>query len=590
MFIQRFLISNLWNALLICLMLGLKWILRRKISLKFQYLSWYVLFASLPVPFLPNGLWANWGMGSLYGDKRFAVHPAGEAMAYGTTDGNGWLHDTTQMAANPSLDWGYSLILLVWLLGVIGMLGTYWCGAHRLCRLRRYAAKPSREIQMLFQEYKQQIVPRHTVELRQSRLVSAPVSFGILPPVVVLPGEKTDSLSRSELRHIFLHELTHIRHGDVLTNYFLCGFQAVYWFNPFVWLAMRQLRQDREAYCDWSVMNGFRGEEERIGYGRTILRLAALKSNVHFGLVSGFSSGKSQLKYRLEQIVAFRRETGISRILCSLCAVLLIMISIVQIPVLALYLKIGEEYYAPSEALTIAQADFGNLFHRADGCAVIYDRNADSYIAYNREEITRRLPPCSTYKIYSGLNALEMGIIHPGNSTLAWDGTQYGNPRWNADQDLTNAMQESTNWYFQQLDRQAGPEQLARFYQTIGYGNGYVGNDVSAYWNGSALRISALEQVELLYKLYRNTCGFQDANVQAILDSMRLYPKGDAVLYGKTGTGELDGQNIAGWFIGFVEKPDNVYFFAVYLCSDAGGDGATAADTAIKILEQMGII
>ena len=59
MFLQRFLISNLCNAILICVMLGLKQILRDKISLRFQYLSWYALLASLTVSFLPSRFWLN---------------------------------------------------------------------------------------------------------------------------------------------------------------------------------------------------------------------------------------------------------------------------------------------------------------------------------------------------------------------------------------------------------------------------------------------------------------------------------------------------------------------------------------------------
>ncbi len=589
MFLQRFLISNLWNALLICLMLGLKQILRDRISLKFQYRSWYALFASLTVPFLPSGLWKNFEMIRPVGRNSFAI-PTAMKTAPHTAVGEGWLHDTTQLAENSFSGWIAPVILSLWLLGVIVMLGIYWRGAQKLRMIRERTAEPSADIQALFQDCRRKTVPFCEVELKVSRLLSSPVSFGLHPQVVVLPEEHLHSLSVTELRHILLHELTHIRHGDLPTNFLVCGFQALFWFNPFVWLAMRQLRRDREAYCDWAVLNGFPGEEERIGYGRTILRFAAIQTTVRSGLVNSFCAGKSQLKYRLEQIVTFRKETRLCRAICGICTAALLLISVAQAPVMALCVKNGEEYYSPSEALRITEEKWGPLFRGAQGCAVVYDRNADRYSAYNQEEITRRLPPCSTYKIYSSLNALEMGLISPQSSTLSWDGTQYRIPSWNADQNLSHAMHESTNWYFTQLDRGAGLDNLARFYQRIGYGNCNVGSDVSAYWNGSALRISPLEQVELLIKLYENAFGFQEANVQTVLDSMRLFSENGAVLYGKTGTGELDGRNIAGWFVGFTEKAGNVYFFAVYLCSDEGSDGTAAADTARQILKQMNIL
>ena len=87
--------------------------------------------------------------------------------------------------------------------------------------------------------------------------------------------------------------------------------------------------------------------------------------------------------------------------------------------------------------------------------------------------------------------------------------------------------------------------------------------------------------------MYSNDFGFSDANIDAVIDAMEL---NDAGLYGKTGTGRLDDINVAGWFIGFVETDANTYFFAVYLNSDSGADGAMAYETAQNILENMNII
>lgn len=95
-----------------------------------------------------------------------------------------------------------------------------------------------------------------------------------------------------------------IRHGDLFTNYLFCGIQALYWFNPLVWLAFRQMRRDREAYCDWAVLNELGNETERIEYGQTILHFAA-GCKTRFHTANGLCQSKEQLKYRLEQIVNF---------------------------------------------------------------------------------------------------------------------------------------------------------------------------------------------------------------------------------------------------------------------------------------------
>lgn len=60
MFLERFLIGNLWNAGLICIMFGLKRLMQDRVSLRFQYYSWYVLIVSLLLPFFPGSVWNGW--------------------------------------------------------------------------------------------------------------------------------------------------------------------------------------------------------------------------------------------------------------------------------------------------------------------------------------------------------------------------------------------------------------------------------------------------------------------------------------------------------------------------------------------------
>lgn len=586
MFLAQFLIGNLWSAGLICMMLGLKWLLRNRLSLRFHYFSWYILLISLFLSLLPVGIWPQWGFTGSAGWQAFAVSPAAGSSSPAAAVGDGWLQDTTELLRSPDNDWFAFLVLIIWAAGVLVLAGVYWRGSRQLRRIKRYSSEPSQIIRERFEACRRRLGMKANAQLRQSRFLTAPVSFGGIRPFVVLPMEGTDDLPPEALDHVFLHELTHIRHGDLITNSLFCGVQALFWCNPLVWLALRQMRRDREAYCDWAVLNCLPDDSDRTRYGQTILRFAA-GSNTHFSAANGLCQRKEMLKYRLEQIVCFRRETKGRRFLGHCFALSLALAAIGQIPLLAYCAENNEAYYTPSDPLMMAEADWGNAFEGKDGCAVVYDLNTGLYTVYNKPEVTRRVPPCSTYKIYSALNALEQGIITPEANTICWDGTAYGFEAWNRDQTLRSAMGESVNWYFAALDQAAGMAQLEAFFREIGYGDGSLGDDPDSYWNGSGVKISALEQVELLVKLYRNDFGFTDKNIAAVKDSMALNEEG---LYGKTGTGRLDGKNIAGWFIGFAEKPDNTYLFAVYLSPENGADGRMAYETAIRILENLHII
>ena len=581
MFLEQFLIGNLWNAGFICIMLGLKRVLRNRLSLRFQYHSWYVLLGSLLLSFLPGGMLPEFRSAESIGQHAFAISNATSNTADVGTAGTEWLQDTTEMIIGSENSQFAFSFMMIWLVGVLALVVVYGCGNYRLHSIKQSTTEPSSQIRKRFNECKHRLGLRQDVELRQSGFITTPVSFGWRKPLVVLPNG-IDGLSESELDHVLLHELTHIKHGDHITNYLFCCIQALYWCNPLVWIAILQMRRDRETYCDWAVLNELTNEAERIRYGQTILNFAS-GSNTRFYTANGFCQSKEQLKYRLEQVVGFQRETKWKRLLGRCFAGILALMAIGQIPILAYCTEYSEEYYKPSDPLVMVEADWGQFFGNADGCAVVYNLNADQYTVYNEPEVTRRVPPCSTYKIYSALNALEQGLITPESNTVSWDGTVYSFEAWNQDQTLKSAMQGSVNWYFQSLDREAGTD----FFAEIGYGDGNLGDDPDSYWNGSGIKISALEQVELLIKLYRNNFGFSDANIEAVIEAIEL---NDAGLFGKTGTGRLNGVNIAGWFIGFIETSNNTYFFAIYLNSDSGADGALAYETALTILKSMNII
>ena len=120
-----------------------------------------------------------------------------------------------------------------------------------------------------------------------------------------------------------------------------------------------------------------------------------------------------------------------------------------------------------------------------------------------------RTAPNSTYKIYDALFALEEGIITPKQSLLAWNQEDYPFDAWEQDQTLQTAMSGSVQLVILKLliTKWAG-KPFNPIFRKIGYGNETIGNDISSYWLESTLKISPVEQVELLKDFYHNTFGF----------------------------------------------------------------------------------
>ena len=283
---------------------------------------------------------------------------------------------------------------------------------------------------------------------------------------------------------------------------------------------------------------------------------------------------KPTLKKRLKGIVAF-----------LLTSVLLFGLA----PFVSTYAADETHYQQNVSQKNVSKIDFSDYFGEYEGCFVLYDLKNDAWKIHDKERASLRVAPNSTYKIYSALFGLENDIITPESSLIQWNGENYPFEAWNKDQTLQSAMTSSVNWYFQSIDEQLGAGSIQNHLQKIGYGNENLNGDFSSYWMESSLKISPIEQVELLTKLYNNDLGFAPKNIKAVKDSIHIASSDTGDFYGKTGTGRVKGQDVNGWFIGFVERADNTYFFASNIHAKDHADGSTAAKIAMTILSDMSI-
>ena len=90
-------------------------------------------------------------------------------------------------------------------------------------------------------------------------------------------------------------------------------------------------------------------------------------------------------------------------------------------------------------------------------------------------------------------------------------------------------------------------------------------------------------------KMYYNEFGFSQENIDTVKDSLVLSSGTDRILSGKTGTGMVNGQNVNGWFVGYVEVSENVYFFAANIQNEDNASGSAASDIALSVLGSFGI-
>ena len=347
------------------------------------------------------------------------------------------------------------------------------------------------------------------------------------------------------------------------------------------------MKTDREMACDTSVLEMLEENAYR-DYGNTLINFAEKISRPSFPSVMGISGSMAQMRKRIINIASYRPASPRQKLYGFVSYALTAALFAGFIPALSIQAVDHDQYHFREQGKTIRDLDLRSSFAGNEGSFVLYDTAADTWMIYHKEAALTRITPVSTYKIYSALFALESGIISPQQSLLPWDGRRRQYDLWNGDQTLESAMQHSVTWYFQELDRQNGPAAIRDYLRRTGYGSQTVGSDLSSYWIDSSLKISPVEQVELLQMFYDNRFGFSPEAIDTVKNAIRLSTGAEGTLYGKTGTQEADGRNVSGWFVGYIEKDDGLCFFATNIQNEDHATGAAAAALTLSVLSDLG--
>lgn len=312
----RFAWPMLWqSSLLIGLLFALEWVWRRKVRAAVRYALWLVVLAKLLLPpslALPTGL--GWWLRLVPAAPKAQASPV--VVTYGPELALNLPADNPAVSMPPahaSLSAagvgliGSSLIslgLLVWML-------LRW----REVALEAHTAGAAPEwLEALLEESRRTAQVRCRVRLRLIDKPASPAVCGLLRPTILLPRPLSEQLPPAQLRAVLLHELVHLRRGDVWVNCAQALLQLVYWWHPLLWLANARIRRVREEAVDDAVVQALGGEAE--GYAPTLLEVAKLalqRPLASLGLV-GILESHNSLRQRIVRLLDLRppRKAGLT--------------------------------------------------------------------------------------------------------------------------------------------------------------------------------------------------------------------------------------------------------------------------------------
>ncbi|MHC1747859.1 MAG: BlaR1 family beta-lactam sensor/signal transducer [Cellulosilyticaceae bacterium] len=594
LFFIRFLVSSLTVSALTLIIIVVKKVFQKHISVQWHYNIWMIFMGMLMLPFIPQqffnfGNLSNLGFNPINIERNIIknmnlLNSSGNSLL---ANGNG-IQDFALSVNNSAMQYLNLLCVWVWVIGII-ICTIRMVAGNCVVRSIKKSVKPvkNKAIETLFKVCKSNLKITKNIILGESTLVQAPMAFGLWKTYIVLPAKSIQQLSLEDVNYILLHELTHYKNKDIVMNYAICFFQIIYWFNPLIYWAFRKMRTDREVACDIAVLRSL-DEEQYIRYGMTIINFAEILSKPrNFTTMTSMGGSKRQIKNRIEKIAYFKKETNLVKVKSLIIFIVMGVLVFAKAPAISIMAYENNQYNVQPKQ--VVYEDLAPYFKGMDGSFVLYDLQTNEYCIYNKAKSMKRVAPNSTYKMYSALIALETGVIQENNLMRKWDGNNQPFEDWNQDQDLYSAMKYSVNWYFQELDKMVGKEKLEYYFNQIGYGNANIRGGISQYWMESSLQISPLEQVELLKDFYTKDMPFKPEHISLVKESLKISEKEGAVLSGKTGTGIVEGKSVNGWFIGYVERLGGTFIFATRIDGDDNTSGKTAAEITLSILKDKKI-
>ena len=595
----RFFLCNILICIIIGFLMIVKRVFKNYLTSRMQFNLWFLLLGILAVPFVPFRPASFTQVLALFDAWKNAV-----SSNKGTIT-EGILNPNTSGAVNQINDFALSvsrktpsmigLILCgIWLVGILAMILLVIKSVSRLNAMKKSALPlQNKTVRILYHNCLREMKIKRNIPVYSTAFLKSPVIVGLFNPRIYLPIHLISDFNATDMRYMLLHELQHYRHKDALAGFFMNFFGVLYWCNPCVWYALKEMRSEREVACDTSVLQ-LLDESDYEDYGNTLINFAEKVSLTPFPFAAGISGSMKQMQQRIANISSYKKPS-VFRKLKGFAAFATISVILSGLaPLLSTYAAEQSRYQWNIPSDKVSTIDLSAWFSGYEGSFVLYDLNGDTWKVYDMEQATLRTAPNSTYKIYDALFGLEEGVIAPDDSFMAWDGTNHPFEAWNGNQDLLSAMQSSVNWYFEEIDKQIGSSAIQDYIQKIGYGNEIVNANLSTYWMQDTLKISPVEQVELLTALHNNRFDFAPENINAVKNSICLFSSENFSsegknFYGKTGTGRIDGQDVNGWFVGLLETTGNTYFFATNIQAAENATGSKASEISLSILSHMGI-
>ena len=224
---------------------------------------------------------------------------------------------TTQGVEQPPVDISSSVSMwfVVWCAGII-IIALFFVISYWRCLIEFRTALPVHNHYV--EKWLAERPLKRPILVRQSDRISAPLTYGIFRPVILMP-KKTDWKNEKQLQYVLSHEYVHIYRYDTVTKLIATLALCIHWFNPFVWVMYILFNRDIELACDESVIRQF-GEKSKSAYSLMLINMEATKSGL-LPFCNNFS--KNAIEERITAVMKIKKTS-----LLAICIAAILIVGV----------------------------------------------------------------------------------------------------------------------------------------------------------------------------------------------------------------------------------------------------------------------
>jgi beta-lactamase class D len=223
-----------------------------------------------------------------------------------------------------------------------------------------------------------------------------------------------------------------------------------------------------------------------------------------------------------------------------------------------------QEYQEISSADKKVIAEFQSILDSANvtGCILVLDPQQGIAYSNDFQACNEGHLPASTFKIPNSIIALETGVVENDSTLFKWNGEKRRSPAWERDLIFRDAFRVSCVPCYQETARRIGTARMREYLDKLDYGEMTVDSStIDLFWLEGESKITPVQQVDFLCRFYFSRLPISQ-RTETIMKRVMLIEKTDTyTLSGKTGWAIRNGNN-NGWFVGYLESSNKVYFFA----------------------------